>query len=189
MKTKFILHGGFTSAPNELNKSFYKESTKGLSDGATILLVYFARKEGEVHELFEEDKGRILKYTDTKKLHIVLADEENFMSQVQSAHAIYMRGGDTDKLLNALKKYADFSKMLEGKIVSGSSAGAYVLSVYYHSAVNGEIHKGLGILPIRVICHYQSTILKSPDDPIALMEEYPKELELVVLKDYEWKSF
>ncbi len=187
--TKFILHGGFTGADNELNRGFYREMTKGLPDGANVLL-YFARKDEEVPKLFAEDKARILEQAENKNFDIVRAEEGKFMGQASAAGAIYMRGGDTDKLIETLKSYPDFKNALEGKIVSGSSAGAYVLSTYYYSATKGGVHEGLGILPLRVICHYKSEILKGHgEDAITLMEKYPHDLELVVLKDYEWREF
>lgn len=36
--TKYILHGGYTGEPNELNKSFYREITKGLQEKKKIFL-------------------------------------------------------------------------------------------------------------------------------------------------------
>lgn len=144
--------------------------------------------------MFEQDKSRIIENADNKKLNIVTATEDDFMNQIEKADSIYIRGGETDKLINTLKQYPDFKEVIKNKIISGSSAGAYVLSTYYASASKGGIHKGLGILPLRVICHYQSEIhkideSKKHEDPVALIEEYPKDLELIVLKDYEWKSF
>ncbi len=100
-----------------------------------------------------------------------------------------MRGGETEKLLFELKKHPEFKDAIKGKTIAGSSAGAYAVSRYYHSANRGGIHEGLGILPVRMICHYQSDTLKFTDDPIALMKEYPDELPLVVLKDFEFQVF
>lgn len=186
--TKFVLHGGYTSTKNKLNAGFYKEISKYLRDGSSILLIYFSRKEDEADKLFEQDKSRILEQSEDKELKVLLATRDNFMEQLRNADAIYMRGGNTDKLLSALKQYPDFEKTIEGKIVAGSSAGAYVLAKYYHSASKGGIHEGLGLLPIRVVCHYNSDGFEKKDDPIALMKKYPDDLELVVLKDYEWRT-
>jgi peptidase E len=187
--TKYILHGGCTNKKNELNRTYYEECTKELEDGSTVLFMYFASKEEDIPRKFEEDKGKILETTKVKNLNLVLATEDNFLSQLKEAHSIYIKGGNTTKLLDVLKKFPQFASELDGKIVAGSSAGAYIISTCYISSSKGSVHKGLGILPIRVSCHYQSEIHPVVDDQMAAIEECPNELELVVLKDFEWKVF
>ena len=110
------------------------------------------------------------------------------MEQLKLADVIYIRGGDTEKLLKVLRQFPRFADGLKNKVVVGSSAGAYILAECYHSATRGGVYKGLGILPIRVICHYQSEIYPSIDDPIvAINNGCERSSELVVLKDFEWK--
>lgn len=188
--TKFILHGGFTSADNEHNRTFYREMTAEVPDGGNVLLVYFAVTDGKLEEKFEQDKGRILAGAGGRSLNIQVATKENFIEEVKAADAIYMRGGSTEALLASLKEYSDFKDVITGRIISGSSAGAYVLSTYYYSSSNHKVGEGLAILPARIICHYQSEHrdFKEKEDPIKVMERYPKELELIVLKDHEWKA-
>lgn len=188
--TKFILHGGFTSAGNELNKSFYREMTKDLSEDATILLVYFAKDHELWPKLFEEDKERIIENSDLKHLKIISATEKEFAEQVRSADAIYIRGGDTERLIDTLRKYPTFIEDIQRKVIAGSSAGAYVCSTFYYSGSKGAVFEGLGLLPIRIICHFMSeTLPNHGDDAMELMEGYNEELELVVLRDYEWRVF
>lgn len=189
MKTKFILHGGFTSAKNDLNAGFYKEMSRYVSDGANILLIYFSRDDEDYDRVFEQDSSRIVEQAGGKKLAIMRASKDNFMEEVEKADVLYMRGGKTEKLLNVLKQHPDFGQAIVGKVVAGSSAGAYILAKYYHSVSRGGVHEGLGLLPVRVVCHYKSSRFEKIDDPIVLMERYPSDLELVVLKDYEWKVF
>ncbi len=62
-----------------------------------------------------------------------------------------------------------------------------MFSTYYHSASEGGIYKGLGILPIRIVCHYLSPKFNVTKEAINRIEKYPKNLELVVLKDYQYK--
>lgn len=188
--TKYILHGGFTSVPNELNRTFYAEITKGLEDGAIILIICFARDPKEWDTLFKQDKERILKTTECKDLNIIRANTEDFENQVKQCDALYIRGGDTEKLIKILNQYPTFTQDIEGKVCVGSSAGAYVWAQYYHSASKGEIREGLGLLPIKIIAHYGSD--KFPmlnDDAIEAMKALPDDLGLVVLKDHEWKVF
>ena len=45
MKTKFILHGGQLKFNVESNHLFFREVTKDMVDGDTLLFVGFARRE------------------------------------------------------------------------------------------------------------------------------------------------
>lgn len=188
--TTFILHGGFTRHKNELNDSFYREFVKDLQDGATILLVYFATDDKEKQkeclayqskEMTEASQGKIFKF--------VVASPHDLEWQLTRADAVYFQGGDTEKLIAALKRYSNLNKLLEGKVIAGSSAGAYALSTYYYSNDKGGIHDGLGVLPLRTICHHESDRFKTNDNSIAMMEHYPSTLDLITLRDYEWKEF
>lgn len=188
--TKYVLHGGFTSAKNKLNETFYKEITEDLSDESNVLLIYFSRDPEEWYKLFAQDKKKVLKNTNCNNLNIVCATKEDFIDQVKAADTLYIRGGNTKKVLRTLREYSSFTENLEGKTLAGSSAGAYVWSTYYHSATSGEISEGLGLLPIKIICHYGSSEFPEADKrAIDKFEEYPNDLELVVLRDYEWRIF
>ena len=185
--TKYILHGGFTRERNKQNALFFKEITKDLIDEDNVLLVYFAREKDIWKEKFSKDKNFLLEQTDLK-LNIVMANEESFEKQIETAKAIFFSGGgDIKKLIKILNSCSNFKDIIKEKILAGSSAGAYILSTYYHSASEGEIYKGLGILPIRIVCHYLSSKFNVTKEAITKIEKYPKNLELVVLKDYEYK--
>jgi peptidase E len=186
MKTKLILHGGFTSTQNELNQSFYKEISKDVPEGGSILLIYFAREEREIPELFEQDKERILEQAGGKKLNIILATKEDFVDKVKEADTLYMRGGDTDKLMGTLQQFPAFKSLIKGKTVAGSSAGAYVISQYSAGHSVTYIRKGLGLAPLRVVCHYQSSDLPPNEKSLSTLKNTAPESELVLLKDYEW---
>jgi peptidase E len=187
--TTYILHGGFTKVQNELNTNFYKEIVRLTPDGGTILLICFARGDAEYKKACVELADRIAKYKGEKKLTTICANYDNFMGQVRGADVLYLDGGDTNELLTILKKYPEITNpdTLANKTIAGSSASALVLAKYYHSSSYGGIHEGLGILPIRIICHYKSPEFDNKDDPLTLMQEHPNNLELVILKDYEWK--
>lgn len=188
MKTKFILHGGYTREQNELNEGFFKELAQSVPDGGTILLVYFASDDiGK----FEDDKKRISNFVENKEVTFVKATENDFINQVKNADVIYLRGGDTQKLKTQLSIYPELYESILGKTIAGSSAGAYVLSKYYYSNSKEEVFEGFGFLPIRVICHHQSKIhpVSADIDPLTKIDRFDNGLELVLLRDYEWKVF
>ena len=76
-----------------------------------------------------------------------------------------------------------FQQVILGKVIAGSSAGAYVLSRFFYTSSH-EIQEGPGILPIAIRCHYQG-------EPriVAELKPYTDKygLEMVLLKDCEYK--
>lgn len=190
--TKYILHGGYTSADNELNRTFYEEIIRDVPDGGAVLLCYFASKDVDNSGKFKEDSERLKEHSHDKNLTFLLASEEDFMEQLKKSDALYIRGGSTPKLLGVLRKYDKFKENLDGKTVAGSSAGAYAIgrySAFHEDESGGQIREGLGLLPLRVVCHYESADLPPNPQALAALENMAQELELAFLKDFEWKVF
>lgn len=187
--TKYILHGGFTSPKNEWNRTFFEEIARDVPDGGTILLCYFASIEDDNSERAKQDSAMLEGQSHGKKFNFLTTTKEGFPAQIEQANAVYFRGGSTEKLLEALRTYPDLKTLLEGKTVAGSSAGAYMLSAYCAAHSTSEARQGLGILPLRVICHDGSTELPPNPKSVAELRERGKNLELVVLKDFEWRIF
>jgi peptidase E len=190
--TKYILHGGYTSTDNELNRSFYEEITRDVPEGGIILLCYFASKDVDNSGRFKEDSQRLKDQSHGKNLTFVPANESDFIDQLSRACALYIRGGSTPQLMGILNKYPDLKENLKDKTVAGSSAGAYAIgsySAFHDDESGGKVREGLGLLPLRVVCHYESSDLPpNPEALTSLMETAP-ELELVRLRDFEWKVF
>lgn len=187
--TKFILHGGFARRDNELNHSFYEEFAKDMPDKGTILLVYFASRYDDTSEVFREQSDRLTSLGGGKKFIFKHATKENFLEQIESADAVYFHGGSTNKLLAILRTYPDLHSLIQGKTVGGSSAGAYALAKYGASHSEDVMREGLGLIPLRVICHYESPELPPAEEAVAVLRNTAQELELVLLKDCEWKVF
>lgn len=190
--TKYILHGGFTRTDNEMNRAFFEEITRDIQDGGTILLCNFASKDKDNSYRIKEDGERIQQQSHGKNFKFLLANEKDFIKQLKQSNALYIRGGSTPKLLAILKQFSDFKENLNGKTIVGSSAGAYAIgsySAFHDDESGGGVREGLGLLPFRVVCHYES--LDLPPNPKALntLKNICQDLELVFLKDFEWKVF
>ena len=187
--TTYLLHGGYTSADNELNRTFFAEFVKDIKDGAKVLLVLFASEPNDVPERFAKLKNNIIKNSQGKEFEFVLAEVENFAVQLKEAEAVFFQGGNTNLILEALKDFASLAHMLEGKIVAGSSAGAYLLATYGTAHSENNMRKGMAILPIRLVCHYESPELPPSTNSLNQIRETAPELELVYLGDCEWRRF
>ena len=161
---------------------------KDIPDGGTMLFVYFATERSKEEKKYKEDSARIQSFVQEKKVVTMKATREHFMEEVEKADVIYIRGGDTQRLKSTLDTYPDFIRAIQGKVVSGSSTGAYVLSQYYFANSLGKVMEGYGCLPVGVICHYMSKIHPMPSDvnPVHEMEKYNTHNKCILLKDFEW---
>jgi len=126
-------------------------------------------------------------------LEFELADPENFTEQVKWADAIYIRGGSAeDYVLDLFRKNSNWIKELDGKTLAGSSAGADIISKYYYDLDNLKFNEGLGLLPIKVLVHYQSDY-NAPnidwDKSYEELKNYKEDLPITTLKEGEYKIF
>ncbi|OGC87491.1 hypothetical protein A3C20_02485 [Candidatus Kaiserbacteria bacterium RIFCSPHIGHO2_02_FULL_55_25] len=185
--TKYVLHGGFTSPKNEWNRTFYEEIGRDVPDGGTVLLCYFASQDDDNSGRVEQDSANLREQSHGKKFNFLVATKEDFVAQLAQSDAVYFRGGSTEKLLTAFRSYPNLKSLLEGKTVAGSSAGAYMLSTFCAAHSTSEAREGLGILPLRLICHSESAELPPSVQSVAELQKLDKNLELVVLKDFAWK--
>ena len=180
--TKYILHGGKSNTRSYDNRFFFQEIIKGLDYPIKLLLVYYAREEKEWQWLYQQDKLKFSSFTDQERLDFLLAAKEvsAFIQQIKEADAIYISGGKTLGLKKYFKEISNLSEMLnEKKVIAGSSAGVHVLCKYYYNAEGQAISQGLGILPIKVFCHYK------PDKAEALrqLEQFGEPLEVITLEE------
>src|SRR3989344_5973126 len=183
MKTKFILHGGFSREENESNRTFFEEFLNDIPDGGTILLVYFAsRTEQDLKVSFASHKKEFNERFQSKNLNVSVATKENFVEEIKQSDAILFNGGSTNKLLKVLKTYPDLKPLVENKTVAGSSAGAYILATLGTSHSEEAVREGLGFVPVRVICHFQSPTLPPNSASVEVLKHTRLDLELVYLK-------
>ncbi len=183
MKTKYILHGGFTPKnKNENNEDFYKEILKDAPEGAKILIVPFAKDIDRIPVSVARVTAEFNKNKWQEKFDFEVANEESFIKQIESSNVIYFQGGKTLKLLEVLKKFSNLKKMFEGKIIAGESAGANVLGKFFYSPSANGVFEGLGLLPIKVIPHYS---LKYRD----VFKDTGSDLDCLYLKEYQYKVF
>ncbi len=185
MKTKYILHGGFTPKTAQEDDAFFKEMLKDAPQNPKILLVYFAKEKDRIAKNREEEIAQFEKNKGDKILSFETANEKEFPDQVVRSDVIYLHSGRSVKILETLSKFQGLGKLFEGKTLAGDSAGANVLSVCFYSRASDEIFEGLGILPIKLIPHYSEDQNKKLQE---LKKRHP-EAETVILSEYQTKIF
>lgn len=187
--TKFILHGGFTRKETESNRAFFEELAHDIPDGGTVLQIYFASRSDDTAEIFEKHSSKITEQSHGKNFNFLLATKEDFLDQVRSSDALYLHGGSTNKLLGVLRTYPDLKPLIEGKTIAGSSAGAYALVRFGASHSDETVREGLGLVSLRLVCHYESPELPPNDTSVSNLMAIAQDMELVLLKDCEWRVF
>ena len=181
MKTKFILHGGFEPNTIQENDMFFREILSSAPKETKILLVYFAKKPHRVAKNRDEDIAQFDKNKGDRTISFETANEEDFPEQVRRADVVYLHGGHSGLILDAMKKFNGLKELFKGKIVVGDSAGANALSTVFYSDTIG-IAEGFGVLPIKIICHYM-------EEKKDKLEAVRQDLETLRLPQYEFKVF
>lgn len=180
--TKFIVRGGAVGQEDDSQEAFFSEMLKGLSDGANILLVYFAIEPEKWGEHFILDEERFEKAGNGVRLKLIVARESSFLQQVKDADLIYLRGGRTQMLQDVLKQFPSLGRMFEKKIIAGSSAGACVLARFYADNDRKDVFSGLGMLPYKICVHY-----KEDTALVKKLEAISEELPLMKLPEGEFQ--
>jgi hypothetical protein len=187
--TKFILHGGMTSVRNENNKKFYQEVLKDLLENPKILICLFSIEESRWEEEYKWNQKNFMNNLKRADLEFQLANKNDFIEQLRWADAVHFRGGSTLMLLDVLAKFPEFKNNLAKKTISGSSAGALFLTdIFYENDIE-EIQQGLGIIPINLITHYQSSQYPPISDELFAKLKNKNNRELVLTKETEYKVY
>ncbi len=158
MSTKYILHGG-RKPGSDYTKDFFEEIIHDLPEKKLMFLyVPFAKEKEQWEKAFAEKKEEFSQAYPNKQITFLLADEnpEKFLDQTHTADIIFLAGGNTQNILKLLKTIplSVLTEHLTNKTIVGTSAGANVLSKYYYSNHRQQVEEGLGILPIKIFCHY-----------------------------------
>lgn len=188
MKTTFLLHGGMTRCKDERNDTFFQRVTEGLADGDTVLWIGLARRDREERErILQRDTDMILAHT-SKAIEVAKAELGTLDEQAAAAHAIFITGGNTEGLVSDISQKDSFLEAIKGKVVAGSSAGAYLFAAYYFACQDAAIRPGLGVLPLRIMAHYGNPAFNATAENLNWFKENtPSDLELLVLPECEWR--
>jgi hypothetical protein len=84
--------------------------------------------------------------------------------------------------MSCLNKYPNIKELLSNRVIAGDSAGANAMGQLFYSKNSKEVGKGTGILPLKIVVHYEN----GGSNPLFDLE--PK-LETLLLHEYEMKVF
>lgn len=181
--TTFLLHGGATSKDLPGNDRFFAQFTELVKkDEVKILLCYWSRNRDEWQKLIERDSAKIQKNTEKQVTFHVVEDESDLFSKIDDYDVLYVAGGDAELLEPHYESLGQLKKKLDGKIYAGSSMGAFLASESYVLSFDSQDsdtkHKGVGLLPIQTLCHWDieeqkemKLNLLDGDKPIIVLNE------------------
>ncbi|MES2315807.1 MAG: Type 1 glutamine amidotransferase-like domain-containing protein [Patescibacteria group bacterium] len=183
---KFILAGGYTTKAPDGGKAFFEELVRGFDSTKPVKILYciFADPTQAKVKLIE-DKEKASKFTPDALLE--LATEENFLAQLKNSQVLLLKGGETDILMDTLKRCGNWMDLLDGKTVAGTSAGAMALAKYSHALEKDSILEGFGLVPVKVIAHWESQIYDVDwGKALMMLTSYKEDLPLLRLKEGEY---
>jgi len=191
---KYILVGGYVHKAPDEGKAFCEELIKGINrKPVKILDCMFARKKEDWQESIHKDNVFLSKFI--KDFELELANPDNFKEQVKDSDVIYLRGGYTSPLMEALSKDKSWIKELDGKVLAGTSAGADAITKYYSVLKTHRVGDGLGLLPIKFIPHWMSDYSDEEvnnidwESEFEKLKNYKEDLPIYTLKEGEFKVF
>jgi len=182
--TNFILNGGstsmFMSDPNKVE--LLKDGHK-ISQSFKVMVIPFT-KYPEFWEVdYQKSKDRFINAFPNNEVAIEMAKDSRteFLSLFNESLIIVIPGGGEPSFIETLSKIINIEKefILDNKIVYANSAGVNVLAKYYYSNDRQTFGEGLGILPIKTICHYSEERLEK----LQKLESYKEKLPIIALRE------
>jgi peptidase E len=184
--TTYILHGGKTSIDNEQNEKFFGQIAELVNKPeVTVLLCYFARQREKWSALIEKNSQSIKNNTQKKVTFLVAENPKDLLSKIDQADALYVAGGEAELIEPFYQELLGLKEKLRDKVYAGSSMGAFMAAQSYILSADAQeantIHEGLGLLPIKALCHWdlepekekKLQLLSSNNDlPILVLNEF-----------------
>lgn len=181
--TTFILHGGATSKDNKQNDYFFSCFSKFVSKSKVkILLCYFSREKSEQDKIIERDKPKIIKNSSKRLSFQIAKDAKDLLEKIEDCDVLYVAGGRPELLEPYYEQLEDLKEKLQDKVYIGSSMGAYMVSERYLTMQDDKVHKGMGLLPIQTICHWDQK--KDREKKLALLKDN-SDVMVLVLDEYQ----
>ncbi len=195
--TKYVVNSGAVGKYREKAEKFFAEIVKDLGKNPKIVICLFAILRENWEEKFQEDLEEIPPYLPQGiSATLELAMPDTFAQQVKSCDVVYIHGGD-DVLVQYWLRQLNAPHVWEGKVVATNSASSDALAKYFWTGDWRRIMEGLGILPIKMLPHYQSNYgATDPRGPIdwekahqELAEYKEKDLPLYALEEGDFVVF
>lgn len=154
--TKYILNSGGIRNSADKGARFYNEIVRGLGSRPRVLLCHFAQPREDWEIKFPEyvEAFRSVMPADVQPT-FEMAFPDTFVEQLKESDAVYFHGGD-DHLIQYWLHQFQVPRIWEGKVVATNSASSHALVSFFWTCDWRRCMKGLGILPIKFLAHFES---------------------------------
>jgi peptidase E len=164
--TKYVVQsGGLVRFPDKARK-YYKEVFSSFKDSdkeIKMLWCFFASADYGEDNLLKKWLELLGGFLPTDcSIHHTATSVENFAQQVAEADVVYFHGGSTDVFLSRVNEL-DIENQIADKVVCTNSAATLAFSSAGWDSDTREVIKGLAILPIKTMVHFNSNY--GADDP------------------------
>lgn len=189
--TTFVLHGGATSSESPDNDLFFKQFTELVDkDEVKVLMCLWSRPKEKWNDLVERESQKILERTSKKVAFDVLETVAQIEEKVSACDVFYVLGGEAELIEPYYDKVKILKELLEGKVYVGSSMGAFMASTSYVLSFDSQddltVHKGLGLLPVQSLCHWD--VEEKKDQKLKLLNRHDASLPIITLDECKFTT-
>lgn len=190
--TNYILHGGNTTLNYKNNNNFFAEINSSLDkSNPKILFILWSRAREDWDRALEKYTTGIIAHSKNKIDFEIAKDPQDFENKVQDVDAVYVVGGDADKIEPFYSQLPNFREQIEGKTYIGGSMGAFMVSNHYVLSFDNQdyltVHEGLGIFNFNLLCHWD--VEKRKSLKIGMLKKHSPHLPILTLPEGEFVKF
>lgn len=153
---RLILMGGRPWLGEDGGKNLAGTLFRYFPDEVKLAFCIFAQPESEWEETRGYNKQIFEKFKGSRTLTYETMTADNFEKVSAWADIIYLPGGDPNQLLAQVQACGDVSKLWDGKVIAGSSAGADFFCKAFIYLQDKSFGKGLGWVSATCIPHWRS---------------------------------
>jgi len=188
----YVLHGGRTSIDSPDNDLFFKQFVDLVDkDKVRIMMNFWSRPRDQWDKLLKRDSAKIKKQTEKKVSFYVPQDPRDLFEKLPKYDVLYVAGGEAELIELHLPELSKLEEALKGKIYCGSSMGSFIVSQHYALSFDSqnlkEVHDGLGIISIMILCHWN--IENEKAQKVNLLKEKNSTLPILILDEQEFTVF
>lgn len=153
---RLILLGGRPWLATDGGERFASVLFRYFPQDVKIAFCIFAQPESEWEETRTWNTNMFKQFKGERKIDYQTMTAENFAEVSAWANIIYVAGGNPFQLLDKLKSCGDISKLWDGKVIAGSSAGADLFCEGFTFLQDKTFGRGLGWVKASCIPHWRS---------------------------------
>ncbi len=153
---RLILMGGRPWLAKDEGERFAATLFRYFPEQVKLAFCIFAQPEEDWEETRAVNTAMFNRFKKGAEIEYQTMTADNFEAVSAWADIIYLPGGRTSRLLEALRPF-DLAKLWDGKLIAGSSAGANLFCTGFVSLQDKAFGRGLGWVKASCVPHWRAT--------------------------------